>query len=260
MQHMSSVGRRPLFHPPARPLTAEPPRASRSTRTSHEAWLTETYRQILGREPDPHGFALHLANLREGAPRDRIRQAFLSSPEYLALHGMPSVPPAERWHLSQERSHRNLSEDAAGNLNCGPTAIAMIAQAFGKLAVSPASADDAIEEARRRMGGGSEYVGTTHSQLKAGAESYGLRAEILGGGLDAIKNQLAQGKLVVASLIPTYFDPNWTYPHFTVVTKVEGGRVHLNDPARAEPIVISETAFLAAQAAYPHRGLVSIGP
>lgn len=49
--------------------------------SSDEGYLTDLYRRILGREPDPGGRAFWLARLRDGRPRREVARAFLSSPE-----------------------------------------------------------------------------------------------------------------------------------------------------------------------------------
>lgn len=167
--------------------------------------------------------------------------------------------------ISQYQSTFNTREDAPRNGNCGPTSLTMVAKAFGKLDVTAASANAAIEDTRKRMGAGtsqdSEYEGTSYAQLIRGAQSYGLQAREEHGKLDVIKAELAKGRLVIAHVIPSYLNPDTrSRGHYAVVTKVEGGKVHLNDPARsAGPVVVSEAAFLEGQRRRGTYGMVSIG-
>lgn len=177
----------------------------------------------------------------------------------------PKKPPSDtgRWFISQYRSASNTQEDASRNGNCGPTSLTMVAEAFHKISVTPASANAAIEATRRRMGAGttqaSEYEGTSYEQLLRGAKSYGLDAKVLYGKIDAIKQELAKGRLVIAHVRPDYLFPGTTSGHYTVVTKIEGGKVYLNDSANAKGrTVISEAAFLKAQAGRGTYGLISI--
>ncbi|MEB3236743.1 MAG: C39 family peptidase [Candidatus Sericytochromatia bacterium] len=176
--------------------------------------------------------------------------------------GIPANP--ESWFISQNRGVFNSREDAPGNGNCGPTSLTMIARAFGKVEVTPESANAAIEETRRRMGAGTrqsdEFKGTSFKQLEKGAASYGLNTRVVWGGLDKLRAELAQGRLVIAHVCATYLRPGTRTGHYAVVWKVEGNKVYLNDPAnRKGPIVITTAQFLAAQKARGTHGLISIG-
>lgn len=167
--------------------------------------------------------------------------------------------------VSQYRSTSNANEDATrANGNCGPASLTIVAEAFGKRSVSAGNANAAIEDTRRRMGAGtsnsSEYSGTSYAQLVQGAKSYGLDSEVLYGGLDKLKAELAKGRLVIAHLRPSYLFPNSTSGHYTVVTKVANGRVYMHDPANASgPMSISEAQFKKSQAQRGAYGLISLG-
>ncbi|MEB3298364.1 MAG: C39 family peptidase [Candidatus Sericytochromatia bacterium] len=180
--------------------------------------------------------------------------------------GQVSIPSDPRsWFISQNQGAFNEREDAPGNGNCGPTSLTMIARAFGKVNVTPDSANSAIEETRRRMGAGTrqqdEYSGTSFKQLERGAASYGLDSRVVWGGLDKLRKELADGRLVIAHVCATYLRPGTKTGHYAVVWKVEGDKVYLNDPAnRKGPMVITTAQFLAAQKARGTHGLISIGP
>lgn len=168
------------------------------------------------------------------------------------------------WFISQVKGAYNPNEDVKGNGNCGPASLTMIAKAFGKLQVMAEGANKAIEETRKRMGAGttdaSEKDGTSYAQLLKGAASYGLDANQITGKLDAVKEELAKGRLVIAHVKRTYMTANPKAGHYTVVTKVEGDKVYMNDPATSKgPIVISAAEFLKAQQARGTFGLISIG-
>jgi len=176
--------------------------------------------------------------------------------------GLPADPAS--WFISQNAGAYNTREDAPGNGNCGPTSLTMIARAFGKVHVTPESANAAIEETRRRMGAGSrqsdEFKGTSFKQLEKGAASFGLNTHVVWGGIDKVRAELAQGRLVIAHVCATYLRPGTRTGHYAVVWKVEGDKVYLNDPAnRKGPMVITVAQFLAAQKARGTQGLVSIG-
>lgn len=178
--------------------------------------------------------------------------------------GANSNKPAnsDRYFISQYRSSRNTNEDAANNGNCGPTSLTMVAMAFNKISVSPSTADAAIENTRQRMGAGTDqYEGTAYTQLVKGAQSYGLNARVVYGQIDTLKKELAQGRLVIAHVIPTYLNPNTrSTGHYALVTKVADGKVYLNDPiSTSGPVVVSEAAFVKGQKARGAYGLISIG-
>lgn len=178
----------------------------------------------------------------------------------------PAVKPnvGNNTFVSQYRSTSNVNEDASrANGNCGPASLTIVAEAFGKRSVTPGNANAAIEDSRRRMGAGtsnsSEYSGTSYEQLVRGAKSYGLDADVLYGGLDKLKAELAKGRLVIAHLRPSYLNPNSTSGHYTVVTKVADGRVYMHDPANASgPMSISEAQFKKSQAQRGAYGLISL--
>jgi ABC-type bacteriocin/lantibiotic exporters, contain an N-terminal double-glycine peptidase domain len=177
----------------------------------------------------------------------------------------PKLPAMNKDNfISQYRSASNTNEDAARNGNCGPTSLTMIAEAFGKLKVTPGSANKAIEETRRRMGAGtsqsSEYNGTSYAQLQQGAKSYGLSSKVVYGSTSEIQKELKAGRLVIAHVRPDYLFPGTTSGHYAVVTKVAGGKVYMHDPANANgPMVVSEATFKKAQKGRGTWGLVSVG-
>lgn len=165
------------------------------------------------------------------------------------------------WFMSQHRGAYNPAENAPTNLNCGPASLAMIAKAFGKTAPDRRGVDAAIEDARARMGEGvDEREATSVAGLVTGARSYGLAAATKRvSALADVQAELAAGKLVIASVVPTYADARATNGHFAVVTKIEGGQVWLNDPGKASgPFTVSAQAFWEALSARS-RTIVPVG-
>lgn len=163
-------------------------------------------------------------------------------------------PHASRkeWFISQYRGTYNRNEDVGDkNGNCGPTSVAMIACAFGKRDIRKHKADGLIEEARRRIGQSqNERSGTTISGLRQALKSYGLHATLDQGKptadtLKRMKADLAEGKLVLANVVPKYFSEKLKYGHFTVVTAIKDGKVYLNDPGTNQgPKVVDADEFL----------------
>lgn len=177
----------------------------------------------------------------------------------------PKLPAMNRDNfVSQYRSSSNTREDAPSNGNCGPTSLTIIAEAFGKLKVTPDNANRVIEDTRRRMGAGtsqsSEYNGTSYEQLLRGAKSYGLNGRVVYGSIKEVQNELKQGRLVIAHVRPSYLFPGTTSGHYAVVTKIDGDKVHMHDPANPKgPMTVSVATFKKAQAGRGTYGLIAIG-
>lgn len=153
----------------------------------------------------------------------------------------------QSWFMGQYGGFSNPNEDTRGNANCGPTCVAMIAMAFGKINPSPAQVDDVIEKTRRMVGESqSERAGTSPHGLDRALEGYGLTSTLRKGmSIEAIKQELAAGRLLIAFVVPTYL--GGYSGHFTVVTKIEGDKVFLNDPAATKgPIEVSMAQFKRA--------------
>ncbi|MFO0598585.1 MAG: DUF4214 domain-containing protein [Myxococcaceae bacterium] len=69
------------------------PTRTDAQRADDQAFVRGLYRDLLHREPDPEGFAAHLAGLERGATRADIRQVFLGSSEYAELQRPRPTPP-----------------------------------------------------------------------------------------------------------------------------------------------------------------------
>lgn len=190
-------------------------------------------------------------------PADAFKAAFAmldafqaSLPATPAPAPAPAKPPADKpapkpephpharrqdWYISQYRSKFNTKEDVPGydNANCGPTSLAMVAKAFGKINPGAAGADAAIEDARRRMGDGSnERNGTSVAGIARGAKSYGLDTQVLwNASADSIQKELAKGRLVIVHATVIRDDGSVSGGHYIVVTAIKDGKAYLNDSA-----------------------------
>lgn len=163
--------------------------------------------------------------------------------------------------ITQYKSSFNTNEDVAGNGNCGPASLTMVAMAFGKAHVSPAQANDAIERTRKSMTGkNNEMAGTSFGQLAQGAASYGLQSREVKGNLATLQAELANGRLPIALISPREFRNSTSRGHYVVVTKIDERGVHCNDPAiRKGPIVISHADFMKGWSARGAKA-IAIGP
>jgi hypothetical protein len=165
--------------------------------------------------------------------------------------------------ISQLQGAANRNEDTTDrNGNCGPTSLAMILGDFGVLDVNPNNADQVIEHVRSAMGANSdEYDFTNTSQLKAGAEKFGLRAQEYqgGAGVNNINDELGQGKQVIVNVNSKAGGWGNAEVHFAVVTGIDqNGNYILKDPLNQQATRVSQAQM---QAAMDDRGdyMVAIG-
>lgn len=164
--------------------------------------------------------------------------------------------------ISQYKGAFNTREDTPGNGNCGPTSLAMVAKAFGKLNVTPEQADEAIERTRIAMTGkNNQFTGTGLKQLAKGAASYGLTSREVSGSLAVLQQELALGRLPIVLIKPVAMGlGSKSTGHYVVVTKIDEKGIHANDPAKKTgPVVYSQAAFMKGWKAKGSMAL-SVGP
>ena len=164
---------------------------------------------------------------------------------------------------SQNPGTSNPNEDHARNGNCGPTSVTMVARAFGKVDITAAQADAAIERSRAMIGESqNEARGTSVAGLAKALRGYGLDAKSMGGAsAEAVRRELEKGRLVIVHVVPKYLRESATGGHYAVVTKIEGGKAYLNDPATTRgPIVIAVADLDRAIRARGTYMMVSAGP
>lgn len=174
----------------------------------------------------------------------------------------------EEWFFSQQRGPWNPNEDVLGNGNCGPTAVTMVAKAFGSINPAIDEADAAIEETRRRIGESqNELHGTNLAGLQRALHSYGLQAKVTSAGgtqqayFDRVSSELAQGKLVIAHVKASYLRPNPSSGHYTVITAIQDGKVYLNDSSNKNgPMAVSLDEFWKAVKMRGTYAIIPAGP
>lgn len=159
---------------------------------------------------------------------------------------------AESYFITQYTHPRwNPEPIPLNNANCGPTSLAMVLKAFGKVDV--ASADQLIRQIRLEMTGRDDVMSWTYpSQFPRAAARFGLQAQIVRGGADAILGALSQpGRLAIVNVNPTpAYSSQLAHPvnggHFAVVTQTSGDQVSLNDPLADGPITITRQQLATA--------------
>lgn len=244
------VSSRPYMGPRPQPVSQASvmqaaPRAAKTSggapvATGGSAWLNRTNAWLTGAYYRAKDAVQHLI---PGGPKAPTQTTVPVTADTVAeLHDSRTS-----WFMSQTHGVYNSNEDTWGNSNCGPTSLAMIAKAFGKISPGPEGVDAAIEDARRRMGQSQnerDYTSTTG--LVKGAQSYGLSAAAKhADSLATIQSELNANRLVIASVVPKYLSPlSIGGGHFTVVTAIKDGKVYLNDPWRNNgPMVVDAKVF-----------------
>lgn len=137
------------------------------------------------------------------------------------------------------------------NANCGPTSLAMVLKAFGK--VEAPSVNQLVRMIRIEMTGQDDEQSWTYpAQFPGAAARFGLKSQIVRGGADAILEAVAQpGRLAIVNVNPTpAYSSQLAHPvdggHFAVVTRAEGDLVTLNDPLADGPITITRKQLARA--------------
>lgn len=166
----------------------------------------------------------------------------------------------EEYFTSQKQNETNPNEDVTGteNSNCGPTSLLMIAEAFGKVDVTPAQADAAIEKVRTAMDASKDQTEYTNfDQLVEGGRNLGLKPEkIKDASTDDMRDELAKGHKLIAHVDPNYAGDQ--AQHFVVVTGIEGDQVHVSDPLDGSPRTMSVAEFEAGTK--QGAGVISFAP
>ena len=167
----------------------------------------------------------------------------------------PSMLPtlsAESFFITQYTHPRwHPEETPLYNANCGPTSLAMVLKAFGKVEVN--SVNDLVRRIRLEMTGTSDEQSWTYpAQFPRAAARFGLQSQIVRGGAEAIMSAMRRpGTLAIVNVNPTpAYSDQLAHPvnggHFAVVTQAEGNRIILNDPLADGPITITRDQLAMA--------------
>lgn len=173
------------------------------------------------------------------------------------------LPPltAESFFITQY-THPRWHPEATpfNNANCGPTSLAMVLKAFGK--VDGTSVNDLVRQIRLEMTGeADDQTWTYPAQFPGAAARYGLKSQIVRGGADAILKAMNRpGALAIVNVNPTpAYSSQLAHPvnggHFAVVTQADGNRITLNDPLADGPITITRDQLATALSTPLGRGI-----
>lgn len=169
-----------------------------------------------------------------------------------AAPSLQAPPSAETFFITQYTHPRWHPETTPlYNANCGPTSLAMVLKAFGKVQVD--SVNHLVRQLRLDMTGfDDEQTWTYPAQFPRAAARYGLQSRIVRGGADAVLAAMRRpGALAIVNVNPTpAYSDQLAHPvnggHFAVVTQAEGNRITLNDPLADGPITITRDQLATA--------------
>ena len=146
------------------------------------------------------------------------------------------APPKKEVPLRDQNDPKNGS---VGQAACGPTALGMALEYFGKniptkqlikgSGMNPdegAYIPELIDEANK-------YLPNSHFSWWT----------IIGDAMDYLKREIKSGGLVIVPVQGDYADKTAGEGHYLLVTDIKGGNVYANDPAGGTRVVISEKDF-----------------
>lgn len=190
--------------------------------------------------------------LQRELPSEEVSNAPLPEAAPVAPRNVPADSNA--YHITQFTSAFNPYGPGRSN-NCGPASLAMAMLAFGSIpeGVNPNNRQEIVKSARLAMTGNSDPDDlTNNSEVRAGADKVGLRAENV-AGIEGIAQALDQGKLVVAGGNPIHYeralqlngsnygnDGKYDGGHFILVSGRQGNDFIINDPmSRNGKLIVS---------------------
>ena len=145
------------------------------------------------------------------------------------------------------------------NANCGPVALAMIAELFGVLDINSQNAHDMTHYIRSLMGNTNEFEATTGRQLEAGARQLGLDAQAFQGSPNDLISEIRNGKAVIANVDSTKYGGQFEKHWATVVSVDErAGTATILDPQFGGPRTVSFSQLKNAMGAVGNY-MVAIG-
>ena len=107
---------------------------------------------------------------------------------------------------------------------CGPTAVAMVVSG---LLCDPSVTPYKVAKFAEEQGYYAGESGTSWTLMSEGVQSFGIWGEELGLSRSEVFSALESGCPIICSMRPGDFT---TTGHFIVLTKVENGKIKVNDP------------------------------
>lgn len=212
----------------------------------------------------------------QGDPTQQGDPTALANPTDAPTNNAPAQPNdllsmAQNSFISQNRSQWNQKAQD-GNLDCGPTSLAMALRMLGKInqPVDGSNSEDLIDQVRQLMTGSTDHSQKTYKeQLESAASQLGLRSQEV-SGLRGIDAALAQGHPVISygnpadagaygqALSADQYN-QFNGDHVIVVAGKQGNNYVIDDPlSKVGALVVTPSqlqAFIADQNIGLHGGV-----
>nr|DAJ68057.1 MAG TPA: Beta- N-acetylglucosaminidase [Caudoviricetes sp.] len=187
-------------------------------------WITsipDRLHEFFFGKPDPLGVSAEHTGRTPGAQAENASRAW-SSGDLVGSGGVPYFSQNDpRWKNNKVGNGSNM-----GDAGCGPTAMAMAANALGRN-VNPAQLQDFSNK-----GGFSNNGGTHGSFIGASASAMGIRSQqVLGPTANAIESGVKRGPMVLLGRSGGGMTSPYTSAgHYVVATDAGNGNVRISDP------------------------------
>lgn len=173
-----------------------------------------------------------------------------------ARQGVPVAADKQLTGISQMNPTGANANYTNAAMNCGPTVLAMIGDAYGK---KPDGMTDAAYINQLGTLAKTTGAGTTGNGMIAALNDMGFQtAANKGGDLNWINDQLAQGHQVIANgdyySINGHTSPDQEAGHYVAVTAYDGTNYKVADPATGNVITMSPTELANFVAHHPEGG------
>lgn len=184
------------------------------------------------------------------------------------LEPLTSRPDPASYFMNQMTTPNN-PDAPAWTMNCGPTALAMAARAFG-MPFKGKTVQQQIDSSLLASTGAIDYyAGSWPNQLIRGAQAAGMAARGIASTLEAVDAALAKGEMVVAWGYPRYARKLGLQPHaysyadgapyedghYVLITgKTADGKYQVNDSlSKLGPLTLSR-ALMGDYMSFPQHG------
>ena len=171
----------------------------------------DTLKDLLDKNPETWEFVKNYSKMKDASPADTIGEVAAGE-----------IPLLLQW---DERWGYSVYGDNMIAVNgCGPTAVAMVVSG---LLCDPSVTPYKVAKFAEEQGYYAGESGTSWTLMSEGVQSFGIWGEELGLSRSEVFSALESGCPIICSMRPGDFT---TTGHFIVLTKVENGKIKVNDP------------------------------
>ena len=182
-----------------------------STTVSDETFLPVELQELLEKNPEAQEFVEQYWKLKDAVPDETVGEVEEGQ-----------VPLLLQWDTAW--GYTQYGDSFLAVTGCGPTCISMVASGLtGDNTITPAEVAAYAEENGFYESGS----GTSWLLMTQGAEEFGICGQELSLDENSIVAALNAGMPIICSMRPGDFT---TTGHFIVLTAVQDGMIHVNDP------------------------------